>query len=155
VIQIHLFHFFFFLLLVFLCYTLTIVPSRPSLIDRCYGIVHTGWSRSNTQLGICPVVPEKHVKTVDRLQSQTIMYLPNARAYGNVYKYETRQCSHTSRIHLDLARTYKLQVTSHRPRPISYSDYINTFIPVRNKNKKPKKTKQEVFYIFNIFNKSC
>jgi hypothetical protein len=119
--------FFFFFLFMFLCYTLTIVMSRQSsLVDTCYGIAHTDWSWPNTQPGICPVGPEKHVKTLDRLigtisdnhvppECSSIMEMRI-----NTHCKTRQCCSHTSRIRLDLARTYKLQITRHRPRPLSY-----------------------------------
>jgi hypothetical protein len=122
--------FFFFFFFVFLCYTLTIVPSRQSsLVDRCYGIAHTDWSRPNTpQPGICPVIPEKHVKTLDRLvgtisDNHVPPYLPNARAYGNAYKYTLRNTTMLSYVTYPPrpgSNLYKLQVTRHRPRPLSY-----------------------------------
>jgi hypothetical protein len=47
-------------------------------------------------------------------------YTSRILVHMEMYKYETRQCSHTSRIRLDLTRTYKLQVTSYQPRPLSF-----------------------------------
>jgi hypothetical protein len=66
--------------------------------------------RPNTQPGICPVVPERHMKTLDRLgctitDNHVSRMLVHMKMRINTH-YEIGQCSHPSRIRLDLARTY-------------------------------------------------
>jgi hypothetical protein len=66
---------------VFLCHTLTIVPSKLSLIDRCYRIAHTDWSRPIHSPAFA-LVSQRHtwkLWTGWLVQSQTIMYLPTNR----------------------------------------------------------------------------
>jgi hypothetical protein len=87
---------FLFLPFVFRCYTLivkTIVLSIGAM--KTHTLTHWLFTAYNTQPGICPVVPEKHVKTLVRLvdiitdnhvppECSCILY------YENAYKYAMR-----------------------------------------------------------------
>jgi hypothetical protein len=60
---------------------------------------------------------------------------PQCSAYENANKYAVRKC-----IRLDLARTYKLQVTSHRPRPLlckAFGRYSKYHIKYQRWSKNP------------------
>jgi hypothetical protein len=78
-----------------LCFCATLLPQSlhqdQSLIDRCYGIAHTGWSRPNTHSFAFTLLSQRNTRklwTGWSVQSQTIMLLPNIHAHGNAYKYE-------------------------------------------------------------------
>jgi hypothetical protein len=120
--------FFFFLPFVFLLHSYH-SPVRTGVLSTGAMEPHTLVGHGlNIRPGICPVVYNKHVKTLDWLvgtitDNYTSRMLLLIEMRMNT-QCETRQCSHTSRIRLDLAGIYKLQVTSHRTRPLSYTSLV-------------------------------